>query len=114
MPGPWRVIGARRDHDQICLVVEDTNGKEYALADDELRWRWRVVMTSETVANERTGVPISLVIAQKADKAQVECRHCHRAESARLFKTSQRQERVVYFTRCHKCWRSFHVQSVPY
>ncbi len=101
----------RRDG-QLWLVVDDGRDNKYKLPDSQLTWQWRLVMTSETVANAGTAAPFSLVIAKRAAKVKAQSGHYHRPGRARLFKTSQRQIRDVYFTKCRRCFRTWHIASV--
>jgi hypothetical protein len=99
------VAGQRR------FLVAAVNGQPYQLQEDQLRWVWRLVFTSlartkRLRPSATSGAPVSLVIAQKASGVRVSCERCGRPHSAWLFRTLQNQVEDVYFTRCHRCWRS--------
>lgn len=85
------------------------------IAEDRLRWVWRLVLTTGVSPN--LSAPATLVSAQKAIAVQVDadptrralrvaCARCGRADSASLFRTVVHAADDVYFTRCRRCWRS--------
>lgn len=94
---------------QRSFVVTATNGERYRIREDQLRWVWRPVFTSLGLGRRVRGLvalPITLVIAEKASAVRVACERCGRSQSASLFRTRQNEVEDLYFTRCHRCWRS--------